>query len=121
VSLGGTEKTRLGALRAVRVEKRHCAAFVVECTAMATVAERCEYLTVDEAARLLRQSRDTVRRKIHEGQIAAVRLGVYGPLRVPADALEQHLRPALESRRADVAATANGRSSPLPAGTREAA
>jgi excisionase family DNA binding protein len=88
---------------------------------MGTVAERCEYLTVDEAARLLRQSRDTVRRKIHAGEIAAVRLGVYGPLRVPADALEQHLRPALESRRTDVATQANGRSGPLPAGTREAA
>jgi excisionase family DNA binding protein len=88
---------------------------------MATVDARSEYLTVDEAARLLRQSRDTVRRKIHEGQIAAVRLGVHGPLRVPADALEQHLRPALESRRTDVATQANGRSGPLPAGTREAA
>ncbi len=81
---------------------------------MTTVAARSEYLTVDEAARLLRQSRDTVRRKIHAGEIAAVRLGVHGPLRVPADALEQHLRPALEPRRADVAALANGRGSPLP-------
>jgi excisionase family DNA binding protein len=88
---------------------------------MATVDARSEYLTVDEAARLLRQSRDTVRRKIHEGQIAAVRLGVHGPLRVPADALEQHLRPAYEPRRASVATQANGRSSPLPAGTREVA
>jgi excisionase family DNA binding protein len=60
---------------------------------MGTVAERSEYLTVDEAARLLRQSRDTVRRKIHEGEISAVRLGVHGPLRVSVDELERHLRP----------------------------
>jgi excisionase family DNA binding protein len=88
---------------------------------MGIVAERSEYLTVDEAARLLRQSRDTVRRKIHAGEIAAVRLGVHGPLRGPADALEQHLRPAYEPRRADVATQANGHGSPPPAGAQEAA
>jgi excisionase family DNA binding protein len=60
---------------------------------MTTVDARSEYLTVDEAARRLRQSRETIRRKISKGEIRAVRLGAFGPLRVPADELERHLRP----------------------------
>jgi excisionase family DNA binding protein len=80
-----------------------------------------DLLTVAEVADELRLTRESVYRRIQAGEIAAVRLGVHGPLRVPADALEQHLRPALEPRRADVATQANGRGSPLPAGTREAA
>jgi excisionase family DNA binding protein len=78
------------------------------------------FLSVYETARYCRQSEETIRRKIRAGEIDAVRLGVHGPLRVPADALEQHLRPALEPHRTSVATT-NGRNSPLPAGTREAA
>src|SRR5438477_11206026 len=71
-----------------------------------------EYLTVEEAAKLLRQSPATVRRKVAHGEIAAVRLGDFGPLRVPAGALEQHLRPALKSRRTSVAAAANDAAQP---------
>jgi excisionase family DNA binding protein len=51
-------------------------------------------LTVPETAKALRQSRSTIYRKIHEGQLAAVRLGTNGPLRIAADDLGQHLRPA---------------------------
>jgi excisionase family DNA binding protein len=52
------------------------------------------YLTVPEVARLLRQSRPTIYRKIERGELAAFRLGEHGPLRVPAAALDGHLRPA---------------------------
>jgi excisionase family DNA binding protein len=76
-------------------------------------------LTVAEVADELRLTRESVYRRIQAGELAAVRVGVHGPLRVPADALEQHLRPALEPRRADVATQDNGRDRPLPA--REAA
>jgi len=51
-------------------------------------------LTVAEVARRLRQSEDTIRRKIGDGTIEAVRLGEHGPLRVPEEALADHLRPA---------------------------
>jgi excisionase family DNA binding protein len=64
---------------------------------MATV-EHAEYLTVEEAARFLRQSEATVRRKIAHGEIAAVRLGRCGPLRVQLDSLEEHLRPVGRAR-----------------------
>jgi excisionase family DNA binding protein len=77
------------------------------------------FLSVYETARYCRRSEETIRRKIRAGEIAAVRLGVYGPLRIPSSELERHLRPAHEPRRADVAALANGRGSPLP--SREAA
>jgi excisionase family DNA binding protein len=63
-------------------------------------------LTVAEVAERWKQSEDTVRRKIARGEIQAVRLGEYGPLRVPADELGKHLRPALESRRENVGAFA---------------
>jgi excisionase family DNA binding protein len=39
-------------------------------------------LTVFEAAELLRQALQTVRRKIRDGERQAVRLGEHGPLRV---------------------------------------
>jgi excisionase family DNA binding protein len=83
-----------------------------------SVSPSPRFLSVYETARYFRQSEETIRRKIRAGEIDAVRLGVHGPLRVPVDALEEHLRPA---RRTDVATTANGRNGPLPAGTREAA
>ena len=59
-----------------------------------------ELLTVAEAARLLRQSRPTIYRKVAHGELPAYRLGELGPLRIPADALAQHLLPAnVEERR----------------------
>jgi excisionase family DNA binding protein len=76
-------------------------------------------LTVAEVADELRLTRESVYRRIQAGELDAVRVGVHGPLRVPTDALEQHLRPAYEPSRADVATTANGRNRPLRA--REAA
>jgi excisionase family DNA binding protein len=48
-------------------------------------------LTVQETAALLRQSERSVRRKIHSGQIPAVRLGELGPLRVDRRELEAWL------------------------------
>jgi excisionase family DNA binding protein len=75
-------------------------------------------LTVAEVAAELRLTRESVYRRIQSGALAAVRVGVHGPLRVPVDALEEHLRPA---RRTDVAAPANGSQQPAPAGTREVA
>jgi excisionase family DNA binding protein len=49
-------------------------------------------LTVRETAALLRQSERSVRRKVHSGQIPAVRLGDGGgPLRIPADELKAWL------------------------------
>jgi excisionase family DNA binding protein len=49
-------------------------------------------LTVRETAALLKQSERSVRRKVHSGQIPALRLGAgTGPLRIPADELEQWL------------------------------
>jgi excisionase family DNA binding protein len=50
-------------------------------------------LTVEEAAMLLRQSKPTHNRKIERGQLRAVRLGEHGPLRIPFDALTEHMRP----------------------------
>ncbi len=60
---------------------------------MATVEREQHYLTVTETAAVLRQSRQTIRRKISLGEIPAVRLGEHGPLRVPVDAITEHLRP----------------------------
>lgn len=57
------------------------------------VALECELLTTGEVAGRLRQSVQTVRRKIALGELDAVRLGAHGPLRVPVDALDSHLRP----------------------------
>jgi excisionase family DNA binding protein len=50
-------------------------------------------LTVQEAAALLRQSERSIRRKIHSGELAAVRLGEHGPLRVEERGLEKFLEP----------------------------
>jgi excisionase family DNA binding protein len=50
------------------------------------------FLTIQETAELLRQSERSIRRKIHSGQIQAVRLGDQAaPLRIRADRLEQWL------------------------------
>ena len=53
-----------------------------------------ELLTVNETARRLRQTPDTIRRKIAAGQLSAVRVGERGPLRVPESALADLLQPA---------------------------
>lgn len=53
-------------------------------------------LTIPEAARLLRVSTHTVRRRIADGQLEARRVGALGPLRIPARALGGLLRPAHE-------------------------
>jgi excisionase family DNA binding protein len=58
------------------------------------------WLTVADLARQLKQSQDTIRRKIAAGEIPAVRLGPSGPLRIAADELEKHLRPAVGRGRA---------------------
>ena len=49
---------------------------------MAALDTRLAFLTVDEVAQRVQQSPRTIRRKIAEGEIAAVRLGEFGPLRV---------------------------------------
>ena len=50
-------------------------------------------LTIRETAALLKQSERSVRRKVHSGQIPAVRLGdqTASPLRIRADRLERWL------------------------------
>ena len=49
-------------------------------------------LTVRETAALLKQSERSIRRKVHSGQIPALRLGdETGPLRIPADELKRWL------------------------------
>lgn len=55
-----------------------------------------QLLTIREAARLLRVSTDTVRRRIADGQLEAQRVGELGPLRIPARAVRDLLRPAHE-------------------------
>jgi excisionase family DNA binding protein len=59
---------------------------------MATETAVAEYLTVDEVARRLRQSSGTIYRKIASGELEAFRLGEFGPLRIPTEAVEAHLR-----------------------------
>jgi excisionase family DNA binding protein len=50
-------------------------------------------LPVKEAAALVRQHPNTVRRAIREGRLSAVRLGPGGQLRVPRRALDAFLEP----------------------------
>jgi excisionase family DNA binding protein len=57
-----------------------------------------DLLTVNEAARRLRMSRVSLYRAVARGELDAYRVGENGPLRIPADALERFLRPALESK-----------------------
>lgn len=52
-----------------------------------------ELLTVNETAKLLRVSPITVRRRIADGQLKAVRIGK--GIRVPREAIDLFLRPAL--------------------------
>jgi excisionase family DNA binding protein len=66
---------------------------------MTTAETPLRFLTVDEAASVLRQSRPTLYRKIERGELRAVRLGEKGPLRIPVEALHEHLRPIAASTR----------------------
>jgi excisionase family DNA binding protein len=59
---------------------------------MATNTQEIRYLSVSEVASRLGVSAHTVRRKIHMGELPAVRLGDDGPLRVDAGRLDAWLR-----------------------------
>jgi excisionase family DNA binding protein len=50
-------------------------------------------LTVTEAQLALRVSRDTIIRRIHDGQLSAVRIGSSGGIRIPAESLRGLLHP----------------------------
>jgi excisionase family DNA binding protein len=57
-----------------------------------TETRETNLLTVSEVARRLNVSKPTVYRRINEGTIPALPIGeLVGPLRVPADELEQWL------------------------------
>jgi excisionase family DNA binding protein len=81
-----------------------------------------ELLTVAEAARRLKQSQDTIRRKIATGALEAVRLGEHGPLRVPEEAIAEHLRPASSARASTDGSLLGGHRDPAraPGADREA-
>jgi len=68
-----------------------------------------ELLTVAEVAQRIRQSEDTIRRKIAAGELEAVRLGEHGPLRVPEEALAAHLRPTSSAAHPDPSLRADHR------------
>jgi excisionase family DNA binding protein len=51
-----------------------------------------ELLSPSEVARLLGVHKATVYRRIHQGEIRALRLGETGPLRVRSDELERWLQ-----------------------------
>jgi excisionase family DNA binding protein len=63
-----------------------------------------EYLTVGEAADLLRLSPLTVYRRVWDGSLPSVRLSEHGAIRIPRDAIESparaprtgHAAPAVE-------------------------
>jgi excisionase family DNA binding protein len=62
-------------------------------TVMTTPDHRREYLTVADVAAELACSEPTVRRRIRDGEIPAVRLGGPGsPVRIPRAGLEAWLR-----------------------------
>ncbi|WP_414693668.1 helix-turn-helix domain-containing protein [Plantibacter sp.] len=66
---------------------------------MSTLVTSPKLLKVPEAARRLRVRRETVYRWIAAGKLEAFRLGESGPLRIPASAIDAHLRrvaPAVE-------------------------
>ena len=54
-------------------------------------------LTVNEAARALNCSPASIRRRVNDGQLLALRIGRTGPLRIEQDAVERLLRPARPS------------------------
>jgi excisionase family DNA binding protein len=59
---------------------------------MSTIATPRPLLTVPEAARRLRVSEKTIRRRIARGEIPAVQLGgPRSPVRIPEDELERWL------------------------------
>jgi excisionase family DNA binding protein len=58
---------------------------------MAATVQESHFLTVRETAAFLRQSERSIRRKIHAGEIPAVRLGDFGPLRIDRRELEAWL------------------------------
>jgi excisionase family DNA binding protein len=58
---------------------------------MAAGVQELELLTVRGTASLLRQSERSVRRKIHAGEIPALRLSEHGPLRIDQRELEAWL------------------------------
>jgi excisionase family DNA binding protein len=60
---------------------------------MAATVRELNLMTVRETAALLRQSERSVRRKIHSGELLAVRVGEHGPLRVDERELERLLAP----------------------------
>jgi len=77
---------------------------------MSTSITPPELLKVPEAARRCRVRRETVYRWIAAGKLEAFRLGEAGPLRIPAGAIDAHLRrvaPAAE-RETNVAPPAGG-------------
>jgi excisionase family DNA binding protein len=57
-------------------------------------SETTDFLTVEQAARVLGQSRATIYRRIERGQLGALRLGETGPLRIPLSSLLRYARPA---------------------------
>jgi len=59
---------------------------------MSTLITPPEFLKVPEAARRCRVRRETVYRWIAAGKLEAFRLGESGPLRIPASAIDAHLR-----------------------------
>lgn len=58
-----------------------------------------EYLTVDEAAKLLRLNPATLYRAVERGELPALRLSEHGAIRIPSSALEVQ-RPAETRARA---------------------
>ena len=58
---------------------------------MTAAVQDSHFLTVQETAALLRQSERSIRRKIHAGEIPAVGLGEFGPLRMDQRELEEWL------------------------------
>jgi len=78
---------------------------------MSTLITPPEFLKVPEAARRCRVRRETVYRWIAAGKLEAFRLGEAGPLRIPAGAIDAHLRrvaPAAERGSTSVAPPAAG-------------
>lgn len=67
----------------------------MDAQAASTTHEEDALLTVEEAARVLRVSPDTVRRRIAAGELPALRVGgsSQAPVRISRSALEDLLRP----------------------------